>query len=620
MGSPLTRKATERRSFLGRPLAARSTLRQGWDVRTAIILSVILTVASSINLWLVGQDARPPPWDYANYLIASLRMYNAVRQGSLSGFLRTFEDPYRPPLVPLAALPFYAMFGISYRSAMLANLVFIAILVFSTYGLAEKMLHSAWPALVAAGIICTIPGVIAYGRVYSLDLPTAALGAAGLYLTAACDGFRKRGISIALGAVVGLGMLTKWSYFVFVSPMIVAEIVQHRGNINTRNMILSGIAAAAMSSIWYVNALVQGLIHKLVHYAWGPGAQLYAPSGSLFDLSVLLYYPRALYTHLIGPFYAIGLASVFCLGLLRIIRRPFSGNSRLIKSVALSFLMSLLIFSLLEDKSARFFLPAVLVPVILLSWVGWETRMRQLKVGPFLLLGILVVGSVMSAVGTVDPPIGSRFGIYEPLTISDTYFGYNDYSPPKPYDWKLEQVITLLGTLRPDAWVGILACHWVFNQDTFTYSALLSGYDMLRFRDFRDDQVIPPYDDLLNYDFVLMKTGDVGTNQIGKLSRILEDLKDPENGFYREHQMIATYKLPDGSQAQLFVRSGFDHTSQPQAMRPPIVQVDHTPPAILVPKSHADICIFVVGRREAFIEPTRRAKMSGLTSKHAAEQ
>jgi hypothetical protein len=532
----------------------RETIVANKRLVICIALALILATAFLINLWFVAHDNRPPPWDYATYLTSSLRLYDAARLGSLNELSATLGNPYRPPLVPLAALPFYALFGTSYAAAMLVNLVFIAILVLSTYGLAMEMLHSSWPALAAAGVVCTLPGVIAYTRVYGLDLPTTAFVAAGLYLTAASQGFKIRSTSIALGVVVGLGMLTKWTYFVFVAPMIILELLRYRRAINPKNFILSGLVAMGICSMWYIYAFQLGLIRTLIYYSWGPGAKLYSPSSSMFDLAAFLYYPRMLYDLLIGPFYAIALIPPFCIALLFATKRRSFQGSRLALSLVLSFLMPLAVFSFLEDKSLRFLLPALPCLVVLLVCTSWQIHLRRVRVGHLLLLVVVIVGSCISVVGSLQPSVGSRFGIYEPWTISDQYSGYNNYSPPKPYDWKLEKVIELISSMDPDASVGVLANHWVYNQDTLTYYALRLGFERLTFRDFRDLQVFPPYDDLNNYDFILVKTGEIGGGDTQSVTRILERLKNPDDSFYADHEMIQSCALPDGSQLFVFAK------------------------------------------------------------------
>jgi len=361
-----------------------------------------------------------------------------------------------------------------------------------------------------------------------------------------------------------------------VTPAIVVELIYHRRSVNIRNVVLSGIVAAAIALPWYINALGKGLIQKLAYYAWGTGAKPYAPSSSLFDLTALLYYPRIVYTHLVGRLYGTALLAILCLALLLVVTRRAFSSSRFVKSLALSFLVPLLVFTLLEDKGIRFFLPALPCLLVLLIWAGRGIRLRHLRIGPLLLIAVALGGSFLSVVGALQPTIGARFGIYEPWTVSDEYFGYNDYSPPKPHDWKVMEVVEAIAAVDPRADVGILANHWVFNQDTLAYYALRLGFDSLKFRDFRDAQVVPPYDDPDNYDLVLVKTANVGeawdTNSVRKILERLGNLKDP---FYLDHEMVQSLDLPDGSQLLLFVKKDM-HASSAQGSGVILSQVRQT--------------------------------------------
>jgi hypothetical protein len=471
------------------------------------------------------------------------------------------------------------MFGVSYGSAMLANLVFIAILVLSTYWLAKAMSDSHWSALVAAGIISTLPGVIAYGRVYGLDLPTAALVSAGLYLTVAVQGFKTRGRSIVLGVVVGLGMLTKWTYFIFVAPVIIVELVRHRRSVNLRNMILFGLAAAGVPSAWYVRAVQQGLIGKLIAASWGPGSKYYAPSGNMFDLSSLLFYPGRLYTSLIGPLYGITLIVLVCTALLLAVRKRQSlTGSKLAMPLALSFLLPLSAFSLITNKDTRFLLPALPCLVVLLVCVGWRTQLGRIRIGTALLLVVVLAGLFTSVIGSLQPTVGYHVGIYSASTISDQFENdYTPYSLPKPYDWKVAQVIEFVGKQNLHANIGILASHWAYNQDTLAYYALLMGFDGLRFRDFRYGQVVPPYDDLDNYDFILIKP-DLGGEVLGEsVTKIRERLANPEDTFYVNHEMIQSFDLPDSSHLLVFARKTVSASleTNPAPYQPQLLSLNH---------------------------------------------
>jgi len=523
-------------------------------------LVAVLGEAFAINLWLVAEDNSPPVWDYAGYLSRSLLFYDAVQRGSWLAFMHAFvADLYRPPLVPLTALPFYLLLGTSEKVAMLASLVFIAIMVISIYKLGALLVSPAL-GLVTAGIAVTLPGIIDFNRVFGLDFPLTAMTAATFYLVIASKGFSMRSASAALGVFIGLGLMTKWSFIVIIAPILAAELIQHKEKIKLSNLGIVAVLSSAIALPWYGPALMQGLIGKLTYYAYGPAAQPYA-TGSLFE--TLEFYPRELYVHLVGPTYSTILVGIAVLSLAGVILRNrgrfFSGlNSPSIRSIVFSFVVALLAFTFLEDKSGRFVLP--LAPILVLLLVGIGRRLHR-RFGPLLMLGVLLGGSLVSIVGVGNPTIGSQIGIYEPSSISNgrAPLVYNDpaISWPQPYDWEIDQIVSYIGAKNSNAKVGILADHWYFNQDTFYYYALRMGFNDLRFFDFRDDQLLgrDAYSLLNDFNFLLKKSGNLGqswnTNGAKAVVLRLSNMSDP---FYKAWKLIRTLDLPDGGQLSVFMK------------------------------------------------------------------
>ncbi len=160
-------------------------------VLTLAVLSTIATLACAINVWLVSSDTRPQTWDYADYLATSVRIRNALLRGSLPQLISVLASPYRPPLIPLAAQPFYAVFGVSPSTAMLVNVLFILILIVGSYLLARHLSESSLVGLVASGIVSTLPGVMISSRVFGVDFPTAALVPIAIYFAVSSNGFRR---------------------------------------------------------------------------------------------------------------------------------------------------------------------------------------------------------------------------------------------------------------------------------------------------------------------------------------------------------------------------------------------------------------------------------------------
>jgi 4-amino-4-deoxy-L-arabinose transferase-like glycosyltransferase len=448
---------------------------------------------------------------------------------------------------------------------MLVSLVFLAIMAVSIYKLGALFVSPAL-GLVTAGIAVTLPGIIDFSRVFGLDFPLTAITAATFYLAIASKGFSIRTASAALGIFIGLGMMTKPSFIIFITPILAAELIQHKEKIKLPNLGITAVLSSAIALPWYGLALMRGLIGKLTYAAYGPVVvQHYSVSGNLFE--TLEFYPYELYAHLVGPMYStilVGIAAFsIAAAILRNRGRAFPRlNSPSIRSIVFSFLIALSAFTLLENNSGRFILPLAPILLALLVYAGWKLHP---KFGPLLMLAVLLGGSLVSIVGVVDPAIGSRIGIYEPGSLSNGQPPALYYDPaiswPQPYDWKLDQIVSYIGAQNPNAKVGILANHWYINQDTLRYYALRLGLDHLNFTDYRDYQVkgVNPYLLLYSFDFVLKKTGNLGqawdTNAAELVVQRLSNASDP---FYHSFGSVENFDLPDGSKLSIFMK-----TSQP---------------------------------------------------------
>jgi hypothetical protein len=537
-----------------------STDHVGPTLRFAV-LAAITVAAYSVNFVLVSGDNRPPPWDFATYLSRSLEFYYALRGRSLSQFLNAYNDPFRPPLVPLAALPFYAIFGTSYMSAMLANLAFLVVLVGSTYKLGE-LVGSPAQGLVLAGIVATLPGMMTFGRVFGLDFPLACMVTASICLALGCEGFSRRRISVALGIMLGLGMLTKWTFVVFVAPFVAFEVFRHRGRLNVRNAFLTFALFLAISSTWYANALQQGLVGDLARVAWGTGSQRYAVPGSLLGAGSLLYYPSAILV-VVGPVFGWGLIAVAILSSALLLKRrathQMGAHIFTLGSLFFSLLFSLLVFTFVVNKGARFVLPAVPVLLLLLVFAAWRLGVR---LGPIILIIIAISGSCISLAGALYPQLGVSVGVYRPSDIAGETYGY-EYSWPDSRDWQIDQSLKFAASVNSYAWVAILADHWVFNQDTLKYYALRLGLSVpggmtgLNFLDYRDYMMARTggYEGLSTFDVVFMKSGSIGDpiNTQG-VRGILTRLSNPSDPFYLAWKMAKAFDLPDGSRLMIYIK------------------------------------------------------------------
>ena len=179
-----------------------------------IWLAALFAVLAAVTVAWVSIDRRPPEWDHANHLERALRCYQNLAQGHVWTAV-IGDSAFYPPLVPCAAGALYLIFPVTPLTAQAVMLGFLAVGLAATFAAG----HALWDArsgLLAAFFFGTAPFVVYSLLNFQLDLPLAAMVAATLCVLLQTDGFRRPRWSVALGIVLGLGLLTKPTYPVYV--------------------------------------------------------------------------------------------------------------------------------------------------------------------------------------------------------------------------------------------------------------------------------------------------------------------------------------------------------------------------------------------------------------------
>ncbi len=156
------------------------------------------------NIVLVGRDP-------GGHLERTLKAAEILATPSARTLFDLFTlHDYRPPLLYIAAQPFYALFGVSTDSAQLTNIALFAVVLLLTF-LVGRRVTTERTALFATLIAGLLPIMPAMSRLFYMEhLLTAALLLNVLALLA-CDGFRHRGWTLTWGVSLGLAMLVKWT-------------------------------------------------------------------------------------------------------------------------------------------------------------------------------------------------------------------------------------------------------------------------------------------------------------------------------------------------------------------------------------------------------------------------
>ena len=194
----------------------------GWRHRDLALLGLIVVSITALNLLWVGLDSGRLYVDHARHLGDSLFYKETFTLADPIEYLDGYV--YYPPFMYWVTDVFYAVLGTDFWVAIFSNVVFIAILVFSTYGIG-KALWNPRVGLLAALFAVTTPLFVSQFKEYMLDAPLSAMVAAALYFLIRSEAFANRRASLLFGVACGCGLLVKWSFPSFLALPVAAVLV-----------------------------------------------------------------------------------------------------------------------------------------------------------------------------------------------------------------------------------------------------------------------------------------------------------------------------------------------------------------------------------------------------------
>jgi 4-amino-4-deoxy-L-arabinose transferase-like glycosyltransferase len=239
-------------------------------VKPILALSAIVAFHAVNNLLWLARDNRIWAWDPTKHYLFSLDYWDLTQQLNSNIIPEALSiDRYYPPLGHLMPLSMYVISGNpSYDAGAMINLLYIAVLVFATWGIVRKLTNSDWAGVLGAFMVSMFPGIFAYSRLVMLDIPLATTVALAVLLLIQTDRFDKKGSSLLLGICLGLGMLIKWTFPVFlIGPIIYVfwtsrareTIIKWRPSseiwralrLNTTTITLAVVVGLVITLAWY---------------------------------------------------------------------------------------------------------------------------------------------------------------------------------------------------------------------------------------------------------------------------------------------------------------------------------------------------------------------------------
>lgn len=476
------------------------------------LAAVALTAVQAAALWSwLRWDVRPPGESAAALLLEARRVETDLRAGRLLDWLEARPGggtSQQPPLVPAllsVGLSLGRSLGTDPADAAVWVVGFLSIVFLSmgAYRFAFPV-GGAEAGLAAAALASTVPFFLTWTR---RPAPDAALAAAVVYahgLWVATDGFTRFRRTVALGVALGVGVLVRWTFLLYVAPVIAAAawtfFVRRK---NKRRLLLGFLAAVAVAGPWYVlNATV--LIPAAVAFFRTRSDAGPFPAGWFWP--VFSGFPALLWPLAGGA----GLLWAF----LR--RRRFFG-----RPVAwLSTGLAAVLFCPL--KEARVLLPAALALPVAAAAL------------PFHVPAVLAAGALTATAWSTWGPDSARRSVPDPSALDAIVDRVRERlptgdSPP---------VLTLVAR---DALLNEPSLAWGFEE-----------------RGLSDRIEIQTRLDRLGQfaEFLLVKTAPAGASGAGEAwEKARDEVLNPAGWFRRGFNEAGRWPLPDGTSAVLLQRS-----------------------------------------------------------------
>ncbi len=205
-------------------------------------------------------------WDVPSHLGTSFIYDSILHPFSLRTLFTAITwHPNRPPLFFLSTVPLYRLFGVSTDVGTMVNVLYLAVLIGSVYGIGQR-LGGRRVGLLAAFVVATLPMVYALSRFYYLELALTAMVALSIYLLLASERFENRAVSLLFGLSFGLGLLTKRTYLAFMlAPLclvvarsdVLKSLVQRRQagfRLDVKDALLALALGLVLAAAWYLPA------------------------------------------------------------------------------------------------------------------------------------------------------------------------------------------------------------------------------------------------------------------------------------------------------------------------------------------------------------------------------
>jgi 4-amino-4-deoxy-L-arabinose transferase-like glycosyltransferase len=208
----------------------------------------------AITCWWLTQDRSIPIFDAGLHLSLAINVHQALSSGHLLRAL-TLSVPY-PPFAYLIGSLGILVGGVGIAPLILAeNLVFVPLLALGCYQVG-RLAFGPLAGLLAVVFALGSPLITVQFHVFMIDAPETAMVAVSVWLIIATEGFSRLSTSALAGLAVGLGMLTKEPFAIFVVGTVGVTAVRG-GREAWRGLAIFAVVALVIALPWYIHEYKQ---------------------------------------------------------------------------------------------------------------------------------------------------------------------------------------------------------------------------------------------------------------------------------------------------------------------------------------------------------------------------
>ncbi|MDD5255833.1 MAG: phospholipid carrier-dependent glycosyltransferase, partial [Candidatus Omnitrophica bacterium] len=404
----------------------------------ASAIGAILASYGAVNLFLLSRYYQAVIHaDESFHLVASLDLYRIF----------TFSFPEKLPLSQVATIfvgfaypPFFYICaalanlpgGFSKAHTVTSNLLFVYMLLGSTYLIGKKLTGDWRTGLYAAFICAMFPMVFAMSGFVMLDLPLTATVTLVFCCLLYTRDFGSLRMSLLFGVSLGVALFTKWTApFFIVGPLTFAvwhalRPAEERLK-KIRNILFALVTAMIFASWWYTYQIISAYFirkDKLEAFLV-VGKAITEKTLPFYSFDGILYYAQSIFPYQVSLFFSL----LFLLGAFLFLRSGLRGKVMF----ALWVLAPYAVFTLIASKSPRYIMP-VLPAIALMTALGisriTSVRVRRSIVACSVCFGILqycllsfMPSAYISGTGLLKAAIQDIF--YTGILNYENYFSFD---------------------------------------------------------------------------------------------------------------------------------------------------------------------------------------------------